>query len=182
MKYRSKKEIEVIVSDLLQKTDCMRLPVPVDVLAHRLDLRVEAAALGEEVSGVLVVSKNNATIGYNSTQSPVRQRFTIAHEIGHYVLHVAQKDKDTIFIDKQYVASYKRDSVSSTGGDAKEIQANRFAASVLMPAQLVHQELETMHFDLADEEALSELAAKFEVSTQAMSIRLGSLGIFSHDE
>lgn len=158
----------------------MRIPVPVELIAHRLNLEVEAAPLGDDVSGVLVVGKNAGTIGYNSAQSPVRQRFTIAHEIGHYVLHAAES-KDKLFIDKQYTASYRRDSASSTGGEIEEIQANSFAAALLMPEELIRQELKTMHFDMGNEDALFQLASKFEVSSQAMSIRLGSLGIFSQE-
>jgi Zn-dependent peptidase ImmA (M78 family) len=177
-KFRSKEDIEAIVTRTLQQADCMRIPVPVGLIAHRLDLKVEAASLGEEVSGVLVIDKDKKTIGYNAAQSPVRQRFTIAHEIGHYILHVTEK-KESLFIDKQYAATYNRDALSSTGDDAQEIQANSFAAALLMPVELIHKELETMHMDMGDGDAITELASKFEVSPQAMSIRLGSLGIFS---
>lgn len=181
MKYRSKKHIETIAANILEQTDCMRAPVPIELIAHRLDLEVEAAALGEDVSGVLVIGKENSTIGYNATQSSVRQRFTIAHEVGHFILHASDK-KDNLFIDKQYTATYRRDALSSTGDDAQEIQANSFAAALLMPAELIQKELEILHMDMSDGDSLFQLANKFEVSPQAMTIRLGSLGIFSPNE
>ena len=155
--------------------------MPVDIVAHRLNLEVEAAPLGEGVSGVLVVNDKAGTIGYNATQSVVRQRFTIAHEIGHYILHAAEA-KDPLFIDKQYTASYRRDAASAKGEDIQEIQANSFAASLLMPEDLLLQELERMRFDMVDEDALIQLSDKFEVSTQAMSIRLGGLGVFFQED
>lgn len=168
--------IEDKAKTILQKTNSYYLPVLVDVVAHRLGLKVEAVQLGENVSGLLVLVGGKGTIGYNSSHPEVRQRFTIAHEIGHYILHQGQ---DSLFIDKKYGAVYQRNELSSSGEDSREIQANGFAAALLMPADLVEEEFATSEFDLGDEYALIELARKFKVSSQAMAFRLANLGLIS---
>jgi Zn-dependent peptidase ImmA (M78 family) len=81
-------EVEERAEQVLRKTDTYREPVPIEVLAHRLNLTTEAAALGQGVSGMLVAADERGAIAYNSTHTHVRQRVTIAHEIGHFVLHL----------------------------------------------------------------------------------------------
>src|SRR5437016_4473991 len=157
-------QIDARTEDILRQTGMLRVPVAVELLAHRLNLRTEAAPLGENVSGLLVVEKGHGVIGYNVTQALVRQRFTIAHEIGHFVLHVSD-NPSALFIDTHYIV-YRRDAQSSTGENRREIEANRFAAALLMPATLLQAEFEKPPFDFGDEEMLTELAGKFQVSTQ----------------
>jgi Zn-dependent peptidase ImmA (M78 family) len=156
------------------------MPVPVEYVAHRLGLRVESVRLGEDVSGLLVLHGNLATIGYNEEQSLVRQRFTVAHELGHFCLHAAEAHESGLFIDKKFRIEYWRDGTSSTGSQTQEIEANRFAASLLMPEELVRKTIiqPGYQIDEGDDDALQELASKFEVSVQAMSLRLASLGLF----
>jgi Zn-dependent peptidase ImmA (M78 family) len=166
--------IEKRATDLLAELGCNTLPVPIDRIAAKLGIRLETADLGEDVSGVLVVTDSGCTIGCNWSDPAVRQRFTIAHEIGHFVLH---RKSGSLFIDKQYAGIYKRDKNSSSGVQRREVEANRFAAALLMPAETLAKAFEFLQFDLGDESALEELARKFEVSSQAMSFRLSHLGL-----
>lgn len=174
MKWISTKEIERRAADLLSTANAHALPVPVDRIAHSLGLDIEPAQLGDDVSGLLVVKEGVGTIGVNQSHPPVRQRFTVAHEIGHYMLH---RHASGLFIDKAYNAVY-RDSKASKGEHRAEIQANQFAAALLMPQDLIVQEVQSQDFDLADEEALPGLAQRFQVSQQALSFRLSNLKIF----
>ncbi len=170
---RPSAEIEAKAQQVLRDTATFQAPVPIETVAERLNLRVEPANLGKDVSGVLVVADGRGTIGYNSDHHPVRYRFSIAHEIGHFMLHQA---KAPIFIDKSYTI-YLRDGKSSSGEDYQEVQANQFAAALLMPEPLVREALASNGIDLADEMALFTLAETFEVSAQAMTFRLVNLGI-----
>lgn len=174
-KYSSR--IEAQAKEVLGAAGIQTAPVPVETVAYRFGLELEPAQLGDDVSGLLVVVNGQGTIGYNSTHPYVRQRFTIAHEIGHYVLH---QNEEQLFIDKQYTAVYRRDQTSSTGEQLREIQANHFAAALLMPEALVLKEIEGLDFDLGDEKALTLLATKFQVSAQAMLLRLSHLGFFEN--
>jgi len=172
-------QIDTKAENILRQTEMLRVPVDVELVAHRLNLQIEAVPLGESVSGLLVVEKGHGVIGYNMTQAPVRQRFTIAHEIGHFILH-RNDNPSALFIDTQYIV-YRRDVKSSTGEDRREREANRFAAALLMPATLLHNEIQNHPFDFGDEEMLTTLASKFQVSTQAMSIRLSNLNIWQEE-
>jgi Zn-dependent peptidase ImmA (M78 family) len=172
-------QIEAHAEDILRQLGMLSVPVDVELVAHRLNLRTEAAILGENVSGLLVVEKQHGVIGYNETQAFVRQRFTIAHEIGHFVLHL-RDDPSALFIDTHYIV-YRRDAQSSTGEDRREREANRFAAALLMPAALLYSEIQKQPFDFGDDEMLATLAGKFQVSTQAMSIRLSNLNIWQEE-
>jgi Zn-dependent peptidase ImmA (M78 family) len=127
------------------------------------------------VSGVLVVQDGRGVIGVNASDAPVRQRFTIAHECGHYELH---KERMPVFIDKQFLRpmlAVFRDGKSSSGEDRLEREANAFAASLLMPEHLVLEEVSRLRLDVEDDAAVDELARRFEVSRQAMSFRLANL-------
>jgi len=177
MKYVPTEALEQRANDVLTSLNAYDLPVPLEVVAHRLGLVVERVPLGEGISGVLVVSEGRGRIGVNSEQPTVRQRFTIAHEIGHFLLH--REDSD-LFIDKTYVAF--RDSESAKGEERAEIQANQFAAALLMPAQLVQRELSDELVDLAATDTIDQLAARFGVSVQSMAFRLENLGLMSKSE
>lgn len=171
----NKQEVEQRAEQVLRETGTYRVPIPIDVVAHRLRLSVEAAPLGDNFSGVLVVEKERGAIGYNASHAPVRQRFTIAHEIAHYLLHVKQNHRSQLFIDR-YVA-YRSDEVSSSGNDRNEVAANRLGAALLMPESLVREQIKKHALDLDDDEAVALLAKQFQVSTIAMTNRLANLGL-----
>ena len=168
--------IETTAQELLSKAGIDSLPIAPDKVARLLGLDVEPTQLGEDVSGVLIIQGGTGSIGYNAQHSKVRQRFTTAHEIGHYVLH---GHEHRLFIDKRY-SVYWRDEASSTGERLHEVQANQFAAALLMPKHMLLSELDGIEFDLADEEegekAIAALAKRFNVSTAAMTYRLLNLG------
>ncbi len=157
----------------LRDTDTYRVPVAIDVVAHRLNLTIEAAALGENVAGVLVVEDERGAIGYNSTHATVRQRFTISHEIAHYLSHTKKNRRSQLFIDRH--VTFRRDETSSAGIDQEEVEANQFGAALLMPKGLVQQEMKRHDLNLDDEEAISLLAKRFQVSAAAMTNRLMNL-------
>jgi Zn-dependent peptidase ImmA (M78 family) len=149
-------------------------PIPVDRLVKKIGLKLDSTELGEDISGVLVVEKGRGVIGVNSTHSRLRQRFSIAHELGHFVLHSAHSP---VFIDKTYLAY--RDGRSSTGENRREREANAFAAALLMPHKLVRKIVDRQKFDLADDAYVETLANLFEVSKQAMTIRIVNLRLLS---
>lgn len=149
--------------------------MPIEIVARRLGLTTEAAALGENVSGMLVVENDRGAIGYNATHARVRQRFTVAHEIAHFTLHLKKNRRSQLFIDPFVI--FRRDDNSETGSDKQEVEANRFGAALLMPASLVRKEIKKHGLDLDDEDALRFLAKRFHVSTVAMTYKLNTLGL-----
>jgi hypothetical protein len=143
-----------------------RPPVDVDQLATTLGLIViRQRDLGSDIAGMIIrdrrrLSPSGFTIHVNAADNARRQRFTVAHEIGHYVLH-----RDLIGDGVTDDALYR-----SSLGAWYERQANRMAADVLMPAELVKQYYRRTR-------ALAPLADAFDVSVDAMRIRVQELGL-----
>ncbi len=163
-------EVERRALELLRRFRLIHPPVDVDFLAKANGIRIERSDFGADCSGILVRKDGRAVIGVNWADPPVRQRFTVAHELAHYELHGG----DTYVDRGQYIVQF-RDPSSGSGSKVEEREANQFAAALLMPAPWVRQSFLEQPFDLTDDESLRNLAARFQVSTQAMSYRLGNL-------
>jgi Zn-dependent peptidase ImmA (M78 family) len=162
---------------LLTELRITKGPIPVDKVARHIGALVRNIALDDEISGMVFVKNDQAVIGVNSLHHANRQRFTIAHEIGHLLMHSAQL-AGNVHIDKNYRV-LKRDAASSQGVDLIEIQANQFAAELLMPRKLIEKALETRPLYLEDDKCIEALASEFKVSKQAMTYRLSSLFSFA---
>lgn len=149
------------------------VPVPVERIASKLGVPVVVEMLDRNVSGLLFRQGEDKAIGVNAAHPPVRQRFTIAHELGHLRLHPG---KD-LFLD--HVRVNLRDDVSSLGTDREEREANAFAAELIMPASEVVGEVRrvTDRGGTTDAQFIADLAIHFDVSEQAMEFRLLHLGL-----
>lgn len=141
------------------------LPVPIGSLAKALGLEVKLTLLAPDISGEIRPSAT-APAGYriniNRHETKERQRFTIAHEIGHFLLH-RDKIGDGVSDSVMY-----RSLLSNT----TEAEANRAAAELLMPRHLLSRLLEP-YGGVASEAAASAIAERLGVSLPAMRIRLG---------
>ncbi len=162
---------------LLVESGNFSVPVRIEECAKHLNIQLKSLELDEDVSGFLVIKADNeVSIGYNKKNSKPRVRFTIAHELGHFILH---SKSSKLFVDKAEKILY-RNSNSSTGELLQEREANAFAAILLMPQKLIIQEVEKLVFK-SETQFIKDLANKFKVSEQAMTIRLTNLGIIDYD-
>jgi Zn-dependent peptidase ImmA (M78 family) len=144
--------------------------VDVEAVARHLGLAVVHERLGDDISGMLVTKGGKTTICIETDHHPHRQRFSIAHEIGHHVLrHLFAGEH--VHVDRVIM----RNAQSSEGTDPREIEANQFAASLLMPAEMVHHHVQALKSQYV-EQVVPRLAKQFKVSEQAMAFRLSSLG------
>jgi Zn-dependent peptidase ImmA (M78 family) len=144
------------------------MPYPIDPakIAERLGVRVFAAGLNPDVSGMLLKEPAQDPLIYlNGSDSKNRQRFSCAHELGHYVKRTSGTDAPE---ELEYVDF--RNPLSAQGLDHEEVWANQFAAALLMPSEIVKR----LHKDL---ESPAALAGEFGVSSDAMSFRLKNLGL-----
>lgn len=157
-------KIEGMVDLLLVQYGQDKPPVKIEKVVNGLGLEVRAGDL-KDVSGLLVRTGETAIIGVNSTQSRVRQRFTIAHELGHYLLH----DGIQHHVDHTYRVNF-RSEISSSATSTDEIEANFFAASLLMPKRFL--DAANAVDAIEDDAKVAELAREFDVSRHAMSLRL----------
>ncbi len=161
---------------LLAEHNILMPPVPIeDIAAAEGALVVRNHFQGHE-SGFALREGGRWIIGVNTATSPRRQRFTIAHELGHLLLH-----EGTLITDYSIYLN-NRDDRSSLGTDKQEIEANQFASNILMPRNLVISELKR-ELDLAQvgsrDELIARLSRAFSVSTEAMGFRLVNLNIIT---
>ena len=174
-------EIEREASDLLNRAGVTKTPVPLNRLATFLNAGIHQQTFEDMVSGVLLIRGDERHIMVNKAHHPNRQRFTIAHELGHLVLH--HNSGDRLFVDTHLRAYQRRGSPTSgtyeqPGSEttpAEEREANQFASALLMPRALILQMTEGRQF--WDELDVAALAGEFGVSEQAMTIRLRQLEV-----
>lgn len=140
------------------------MPVKVGAIARDLGITVKSATLAAGISGEIKEVAGVVTIRVNRHDTKERQRFTLAHEVAHFLLH-RDRIGDGIVDDMLY-----RSSLS----DAMEAEANRLAADILMPREKV-QQIMTKRDGAKVEEKIEFLADLLEVSTIAVKIRLGKL-------
>lgn len=157
-------------ADLLKRGHVTRAPVPVEKLAGLLDAEIVLQPFSGEISGIVHRNKDgSAVIGVNSLHTILRQRFTIAHELGHLLLHT----DENLHVDKNFPIGL-RSEISGKSVNENEIEANQFAAALLMPPDLLAKDIKPfIGKDVLF--AIRKLAKKYRVSEQAMSIRLSSL-------
>jgi Zn-dependent peptidase ImmA (M78 family) len=157
---------------LLEQAGIDRPPVDPYEIATELGMDVIEEELEDGVSGMLYRREEGRSLVFlRGHDSVTRKRFSLAHEIGHKVLH-----QSPVFVD----SPLRRDQVSSLAVDFKEIQANTFAANLLMPANWVLNEVERLRAQSrvrSDDELIDRLSKKFRVSREAMSYRLANLGL-----
>lgn len=166
-------DIEKAADTLLKHVDAQRIPVPVEEIASTLKIKIGRAP-SKDFSGLLLRKDGAALIGVNSDEQPRRQRFTIAHELGHFFLHQSKE----AFVD------YRRDGKKHPRTQ-KEREADAFAAALLMPRQTLRKDFSKIAADTFFDEEQAEstvtfLADKYEVSEEAMRIRLMTLGMLTH--
>lgn len=168
--------IEKKVKKLLDDLNIVAPPVPVDRIAEELGVTLKFEPFDsdglEDISGMLYKDAEIKIIGINHSHHPNRQRFSIAHEIGHLLLH-----KKEMFVDK--VVNF-RDSRSSLAIDVEEIAANAFAAELLMPREFIKNEILKLmghNSKFTKDELIKKFARIFKVSPSAMEYRLNNLGL-----
>ena len=148
---------------ILRATWTGAAPIEPVSIANELGVEVLEAPLDGNTLGALFISPGkDPRIVLNQGDSFNRQRFTCAHELGHYVRRSAESN-DFARVDL-------RDDRSSTGEDIEEVYANEFAACLLMPEPEVRAFADLGLDDL-------EMALRFRVSREAMQFRLKNLGL-----
>jgi hypothetical protein len=137
---------------------------PVNVVGIAIDLGINVwhDTLPDGISGKLLRDTENGgssgySIVFNSSEPSTRRRFTIAHEIAHFLLHrgqIGEGVEDDVFYRSRL-------------SNATEAEANRFAADILMPLELLHE------LQASGTREIPALARALRVSQQALKIRIG---------
>ena len=146
-------------NSLLNASGIKDAPVDLDKIAEILGFQIIPYPFPDQRNGMIIVEGNIKAIGVNQSHPPSRQRYTIAHEIGHFVngheyYAPTTERKEILFYDHSF---------------QQEREADAFAAELLMPKHFLEKDLSEIGFDIP------KLIEKYKVSEQAMRIRLVSL-------
>lgn len=142
-----------VANMVLRACSITRPPVNVYAIAQKLGVNVVKRSVG--FAGQVEPFENPPRITVNADDAITRQRFTVAHEIGHLMLHDPQKSE-----------KYMRDSTFARRGDRIEEEANEFAASLLIPLWMLEP------IAAYSSPAPRELANFFQVSQNALVLQL----------
>jgi len=169
------KKCETLATEQLERYRITQPPIPIDKIAREIGLNIVDFQFENDIAGALVIEKDIGTIGINPSNSPQRRRFTIAHELGHYLMHRVGNE---FFVDKDFLVKWRNSASSSYSEIEKyqEIEANAFAAAILMPKNFIVAEMEKPEMkSLAEAQLINKLASRFKVSMIAMSYRLTNI-------
>jgi hypothetical protein len=153
------------------------VPVNIEAVIRAHDVELDKNAdLKNDVSGQIeLVSDGSYKISIQKTDHYYRKRFTMAHELGHFILH-RDKIRDGLDDNKMYRTMYRGNNRVS---ETEETEANIYAAGVLMPEDLVVQYAKDRGVFVGNDNerkaAMQEMATAFQVSEVAMRIRIDGL-------
>jgi Zn-dependent peptidase ImmA (M78 family) len=154
-------------NEVLEKYKITDVPVDLEKICEGEKLKINVFDLSgpekkynRKISGILIIDDEGRDIFVNEKDNHLRQRFTIAHELGHFFMH--RKDDVT-----------KGSLISFRGERTKgETEADQFAAELLMPEKRLMEAYENEIFPTA-----RKLAEIFGVSKAAMMFRLDRLNL-----
>jgi Zn-dependent peptidase ImmA (M78 family) len=162
-------EARIRAQAVLKMSHVRRPPVNVYAVAENLGFEIHDYDFPDSMSAMMVVEDDIRAIGVNKSFSTVRKRFSVAHELGHFLLgHGNFADSVATFEDGSYNYTDPQ--------NRQESEANEFAAELLMPEPFLKK-------DFAEGAvSVPQLAKKYQVSEQAMWIQLFSLELASQTD
>ena len=192
--YYKPEEIQKIASDLYLNCNVISNDIAGEILSKKfIDFRITFENLPENVLGLLSIQNKVITLSESIRTNINRLHFTIAHEIGHLVLHIPQiENKITEICEFEEQSLLK---INSTTLKRMEWQANQFASFLLLPQgrfmttfnkllndvnirkgrlYLDHQPCNIRDVNYV----LGELSRIFQVSKEVVKIRLKNAGLF----
>lgn len=178
MKKENELELEIIekVKEILNCCFIESAPIPIVDVAKSYGFVVVEKTMEDDDSGFMIILKKGIDLGpnknvtkiiaINTTETPYRKRFTIAHELGHYFLEYQGKEDQW---DEAVMFHREKDVVNVK----KEGWANRFAGELLVPNHLLEIELNRLkNFELLFSDVPSVISKKFGISYSAACVRL----------
>lgn len=146
------------------------LPINPEAVAVQLGAIVVRKPVDTDVTGMVMRRDGQTIIGLNADVPEDRERFTLAHLIGHLHLH---KKRDLLL---DVVDRFSRRNLSCLGTDREEAEANRFAQALLAPEGTVRRMAAEADFRTAGQ-LVDLLAPRFGLTRTMMSVRLMGLGV-----
>lgn len=183
------KSAQDILEKIYGSLDSIELPIDIDFIINSIDkltLSEELDFKNLNTAGFVQVKRNeqkqveSVRIWANPTEVDTRIRFTKAHEVGHLIYDIFPSLEDET-VNERFIERLNRKEGSNS---YVEQRANKFAAQLLMPANLVRKEISTLvniykskGERISLDEAIDKLASRFNTSKDAMKFRLKNLNI-----
>lgn len=147
-------------------------PVPIEEIADYLHIKIEDENFPPDstIDAMMLRRGAHASIVVNKDHHINRKRFSIAHEIGHFLLHA----NDDLYIDKKVQEQLFIFTRASGKKDSDEIEANQFAAELLMPSDLIKRDF-LRKIEKREENFISKMAEEYQVSETALTYKLMNL-------
>lgn len=177
IKDKRKKFIIEKVNELIRLNSIIDAPVNLNKITNYLQIEVLTKQSEDELSGFLFrdFANNQNIIGINQNHPLNRKRFTLAHEIGHFVLH----NHEGFHFDSKnesYLIKLRKTNFDPTN-EIEEQEANFFAAELLMPKEFLENDIAKFKdADLLFDDNIPRLAKKYKVSVRSLTFRLANLG------
>ena len=174
--FLSDRVLEQKAQELLTRYEQTEPPVDPVTIARGEGIEVyEGTFSDSRVSGMLKTEEGRRVIYVSDADTPVRRRYSVAHELGHAILHpdagdFADSGKELTVLYRRAEDGYELADPANKARRRREIQANIFAACLLIPRDMLAEVLE-------DTDDISDLTRIFGVSRQTLGIRLSDLGI-----
>lgn len=171
MNHQSRAEVELRAMKVLRQHGLYSLPIDPVQLANKLGVTVNNAKFADDsLAGLIARRGDHTRILVEQADPPYRKRFSIAHELGHHFLHLLE---DGEIVDKRADMFREKEPVGGhlSSERMREIQANWFAAALLMPAEFVREEW-------ARNPSIAHMARVFNVSEEAMGYRVDALDLW----
>lgn len=170
VEFLTRQEIEQKAGQVLQENGLESIPVNLLDLAEKQGIGAfNAKFFDDSLVGLIAKKGDNVTLLVKQSDGPARKRFTIAHELGHYFLHLLSSEGE--FVDGEVnLFRVPPEEGGRTEEHRKEAQANMFAAALLMPEEAVRKELKRIR-------SVKAMARRFNVSVEAMGLRVAQLGL-----
>lgn len=159
----NKQIIELKAQKILADFGIYNPPVPIEELADKLNIKISYAP-SKDYSGILIKKRGKTLMGINSNEPDARKRFSIAHELGHF-----------LFSKKSVSVDYRINNYVEKPEEEKH--ADSFAANILMPRRWILRDFEKISKGTITQNNLVDLSKKYKVSPEAMKFRLANLGL-----
>ena len=150
-----------VAQKILKEIQINNPPVDINNILQHLGINLLPYAFPEKVSAILLKENNMFVVGVNDKHHPNRQRFSIAHEIGHYLLGHYRD----VFVDTTEIAEGRFDILDTIQNKVQEQEANYFAGELLIPTDMIKKDFVRIH-------NVEEIAKLYKVSKEALWVRL----------
>jgi len=170
-------QVEQVANDVLRQHGLTSVPINPVTIAQKEGFQINNAKFSDDsLLGMIARRPGNLLMLIRAEDSPNRKRFTIAHELGHHFLHLLSDgefiDHEADLFREEYV---EQDTPQMSENQRAEVQANMFAAALLMPEEHMRHFWQQLR-------SIKKMAELFGVSEEAMGYRINRLGLATNEQ